>query len=138
MLTRRQIDWQKVADEAGIISKGAAYVVSACTPPATQQLLTIHNSNKRFSRMKIRLEGEEGGSPTKATTPAANGEDESPKKTPAKRTPAKKTPNKKRKLEEAVEEVEEKPVKGEEEEVCFPVNLRNTIEELTLMAAQEA
>ncbi|KAK5125513.1 hypothetical protein LTR85_000624 [Meristemomyces frigidus] len=88
------IDWQKVADEAGIVSKGAA--------------------SKRFSRMKLKFEkagSEAGGSPTKATTPAGDGEE---KKT--KRAPSKKATNKKRKLEEATEEIEEKPVKDEEGE----------------------
>ncbi|KAK4540015.1 hypothetical protein LTR36_009913 [Oleoguttula mirabilis] len=93
------IDWQKVADEAGIVSKGAA--------------------SKRFSRMKLKFEkgsgGEGGSSPAKATTPAGDGEEKSTK--PAKTKPAKKGGNKKRKIEQASEEEAEKPVKDEEEEV---------------------
>ncbi|KAK5135926.1 hypothetical protein LTR08_004384 [Meristemomyces frigidus] len=90
------IDWQKVADKCGIVSKAAA--------------------SKRYSRMKIKFEASGGkmDSPTKATTPAADGEEKTPKKKPAKRTP-----NKKRKVDEAADDVEEpveeKPVKDEDE-----------------------
>ncbi|KAK3652480.1 hypothetical protein LTR56_005191 [Elasticomyces elasticus] len=108
------IDWQKVADKNGIVTKGAA--------------------NKRFYRMKLKYEKETGvkmgggasptkgggASPTKAGSPAAEGEEAIVKEKPAagKKKAAAKKGGKKRKVaeqEEDDEEVEEgsKRVKGE-------------------------
>ncbi|KAK5713051.1 hypothetical protein LTR15_011412 [Elasticomyces elasticus] len=107
------IDWQKVADKNGIVTKGAA--------------------NKRFYRMKLKYEKETGvkmgggasptkggASPTKVGTPAADGEEAIVKEKPAagKKKTAGKKGGKKRKAadaEEDDEEVEEgsKRVKGE-------------------------
>ncbi|KAK4899198.1 hypothetical protein LTR27_003428 [Elasticomyces elasticus] len=96
------IDWQKVADKNGIVTKGAA--------------------NKRFYRMKIKYEKETGvkmgggasptkggASPTKAGTPAAEGEEAIVKEKPAaaKKKAAGKKGGKKRKAAEQEEEDEE-------------------------------
>ncbi|KAK5716317.1 hypothetical protein LTR17_016431 [Elasticomyces elasticus] len=110
------IDWQKVADKNGIVTKGAA--------------------NKRFYRMKLKYEKETGvkmgggacptkggASPTKAGTPAAEGEEAIVKEKPAatKKKAAAKKGGKKRKAAEQEEDDEEaeegsKRVKGEADE----------------------
>ncbi|KAK3620678.1 hypothetical protein LTR56_023270 [Elasticomyces elasticus] len=109
------IDWQKVADKNGIVTKGAA--------------------NKRFYRMKLKYEKETGvkmggggasptkgggASPSKAGTPAAEGEEAIVKEKPAaaKKKAAGKKGGKKRKAAEQEEDEEEgeegsKRVKGE-------------------------
>ncbi|KAK5730015.1 hypothetical protein LTR17_011418 [Elasticomyces elasticus] len=101
------IDWQKVADKNGIVTKGAA--------------------NKRFYRMKLKYEKETGvkmggggASPSKAGTPAAEGEEAIVKEKPAagKKKAVGKKGGKKCKAaeqEEEEEEIEEgsKRVKGE-------------------------
>ncbi|KAK4961091.1 hypothetical protein LTR10_001581 [Elasticomyces elasticus] len=110
------IDWQKVADKSGIVSKGAA--------------------SKRWSRLKIKYEKESGvkmgggasptkggASPTKVGTPAADGEEAIVKEKPAatKKKPAAKKGGRKRKAAEQEEDDEEaeedsKRVKAEVDE----------------------
>ncbi|KAI7281776.1 hypothetical protein KC343_g1656 [Hortaea werneckii] len=89
------IDWQKVADECNIVTKGAAA--------------------KRFSRMKAKREA--GGS--NGTEASPNGENASPEasaKKPRQRNTPKKPASKKRKAEESEGTPEAQDAVKEEEE----------------------
>ncbi|KAI7269285.1 hypothetical protein KC345_g7560 [Hortaea werneckii] len=93
----KKIDWQKVADECNIVTKGAAA--------------------KRFSRMKAKREA--GGN--NGTEASPNGENASPEasaKKPRQRNTPRKPALKKRKVEESEETPEaQDTVKEEEEEL---------------------
>ncbi|KAK3716864.1 hypothetical protein LTR37_006214 [Vermiconidia calcicola] len=98
------VNFQKVSEECGIVSKGAATI---------KYRRLKDKFGTATSGSNTPAAGEEGGdeeakeTPKKKTTPA--------KKTPAKKTPAKESGGKKRKLSEA-DDAEATPVKGENEE----------------------
>ena len=113
-----------MAEECGIVSKGAAYVLL----PSRLLMLTHSYGNIKYRRLKDKF----GTASTSASTPTGDEENpggEGAEETPKKKTPAKKGGTKKRKLSEA-DDAETTPVKKEEaEDVC--VSLPN-VDELPL------